>query len=286
MGILTKKAELSEKTKAEALYKSEQARMESDLRHSKERNEELLAQIEAGRKEAAEALMNAKNEAADALANAKNEAAAAMQKAKEESEKLLEQTKEDLNRSKAEEIAARDKANKEAMDLLQQRFDETMAKVTAQVKSDTADMLKAHQKEFTQSSNLSIGQIVDPLKQNIVELKKAMEDGNKEMAERNGEMRERIKALMEHSDAARKSADELAAAFKHGNKIQGDWGETILEELLASNGLTKGIHFDTQAVIRGTIERSDILKGKPLAPRALRVQSPKSLETMRASPRI
>lgn len=233
-------AELSEKTKAEALYKSEQARMESDLRHAKERNEELLAQIEAGRKEAAEALMNAKNEAA-----------AAMQKAKEESEKLLEQTKEDLNRSKAEEIAARYKANKEAMDLLQQRFDETMAKVTAQVKSDTADMLKAHQKEFTQSSNLSIGQIVDPLKQNIVELKKAMEDGNKEMAERNGEMRERIKALMEHSDAARKSADELAAAFKHGNKIQGDWGETILEELLASNGLTKGIHFDTQAVIRG-----------------------------------
>lgn len=233
-------AELSEKTKAEALYKSELARMESDLRHSKERNEELLVQIEAGRKEAAEALMNAKNEAA-----------AAMQKAKEESEKLLEQTKEDLNRSKAEEIAARDKANKEAMDLLQQRFDETMAKVTAQVKSDTADMLKAHQKEFTQSSNLSIGQIVDPLKQNIVELKKAMEDGNKEMAERNGEMRERIKALMEHSDAARKSADELAAAFKHGNKIQGDWGETILEELLASNGLTKGIHFDTQTVIRG-----------------------------------
>lgn len=233
-------AELSEKTKAEALYKSELARMESDLRHAKGRNEELLVQIEAGRKEAAEALMNAKNEAA-----------AAMQKAKEESEKLLEQTKEDLNRSKAEEIAARDKANKEAMDLLQQRFDETMAKVTAQVKSDTADMLKAHQKEFTQSSNLSIGQIVDPLKQNIVELKKAMEDGNKEMAERNGEMRERIKALMEHSDAARKSADELAAAFKHGNKIQGDWGETILEELLASNGLTKGIHFDTQTVIRG-----------------------------------
>ena len=77
-----------------------------------------------------------------------------------------------------------------------------------------------------------------------------MEEGNKEQAERNGEMRERIKSLMEHSDAARKSADELAAAFKHGSKVQGDWGETILEELLTSHGLTKGIHFDTQAVIR------------------------------------
>jgi DNA recombination protein RmuC len=91
---------------------------------------------------------------------------------------------------------------------------------------------------------------VDPLKENIAELRKAMEEGNKEQAERNGEMRERIRSLLEHSDAARKSAEELAAAFKHGSKMQGDWGETILEELLASQGLTKGVHFDTQPVIR------------------------------------
>lgn len=204
--------------KAESAYKSEQARLESDLRHAKERQEELLGQIEAVKKDC---------------------------------EKMVEQTKFDLHKRYTDEIAAREKAHKEAMDSLELRFNETMAKVTAQVKSDTADMLKAQQKEFSESSNLSIGQIVNPLKENIVELKKAMEEGNKEMAERNGEMRERIKTLMEHSDAARKSADDLAAAFKHGNKIQGDWGETILEELLATNGLTKGIHFDTQAVIRG-----------------------------------
>lgn len=204
--------------KAESAYKSEQARLESDLRHAKDRQEELLGQIEA---------------------------------VKKDGEKMVEQTKFDLHKRYTDEIAAREKAHKEAMDSLELRFNETMAKVTAQVKSDTADMLKAQQKEFSESSNLSIGQIVNPLKENIVELKKAMEEGNKEMAERNGEMRERIKTLMEHSDAARKSADDLAAAFKHGNKIQGDWGETILEELLATNGLTKGIHFDTQAVIRG-----------------------------------
>lgn len=219
--IIKSRVELTEQAvmiKAESAFKSEQARLESDLRHSKERQEELLGQIEAVKKDC---------------------------------EKILEQTKFDLHKRYTDEIAAREKAHKEAMDSLELRFNETMAKVTAQVKSDTADMLKAQQKEFSESSNLSIGQIVNPLKENIVELKKAMEEGNKEMAERNGEMRERIKSLMEHSDAARKSADELAAAFKHGNKIQGDWGETILEELLATNGLTKGIHFDTQAVIRG-----------------------------------
>ena len=265
--------EQSAQIKAESFYKSEQARMDSDLRYARERCNELLGQIEAGKadtqkqlqvlkenaaaelvkakNEAAAALQQCKEEAATTLQQCKEEAAALLKQTKEENDKLLEETKADLNRRSEAEIAAREKAHKEAMDSLQVRFDETMAKVSAQVKSDTADMIKARQKEFSESSNISIGQIVDPLKQNIAELKKAMEDGNKEMAERNGEMRERIQTLMQHSDAARKSADELAAAFKHGSKIQGDWGETILEELLASNGLTKGIHFDTQAVIRG-----------------------------------
>ena len=167
-------------------------------------------------------------------------------------------------------IRARDAAHKDAMDALQKRFDETVARVSAQLKEEAGEMLKARQKEFSESSNLSLGQIVNPLKENIAELKKAMEDGSKEQAERNGEMRERIKSLMEHSDAARKSADELAAAFKHGNKMQGDWGETILEELLSSQGLTKGVHFDTQAVMRdadgrtvrnegGSILRPDVI---------------------------
>lgn len=167
-------------------------------------------------------------------------------------------------------IRARDVAHRDAMDALQKRFDETVARVSAQLKEEAGEMLKARQKEFSESSNLSLGQIVNPLKENIAELKKAMEDGSKEQAERNGEMRERIKSLMEHSDAARKSADELAAAFKHGNKMQGDWGETILEELLSSQGLTKGVHFDTQAVIRdadgktvrnesGSILRPDVI---------------------------
>ena len=237
----------AKKEAAETLQKSKEESAET-LRMTKA---EAASALQKAKDDAVSEIKQIKEEAAGVLQQAKDEAAALLKQTKEESEKLLEETKNDLNKRNSDEIAARDKAHKEAMDSLQMRFNETMAKVAAQVKSDTADMLKAHQKEFSESSNLSIGQIVNPLKQNIVDLKKAMEDGNKEMAERNGEMRQRIQTLMEHSDAARKSADELAAAFKHGSKIQGDWGETILEELLASNGLTKGIHFDTQAVIRG-----------------------------------
>lgn len=224
----------------------EQIKLQSDLEHANSRIEELQSSLEKSKDETGKLVQAAKDEAAETLKQSKAEAA-----------KLLEDTKADLLRRNADDVSNREKTHKEAMDALQARFNETMAKVSAQVKADTGEMLKARQKEFSETSNQSLGQIVNPLKENIAELKKAMEDGNKEQAERNGEMRERIQNLMAHSDAARKSADELAAAFKHGSKVQGDWGETILEELLTSQGLTRGVHFDTQAVIRD-------LDGKPV----------------------
>ena len=168
----------------------------------------------------------------------------------QELDRQVEEEKQEARRLVQEAREQAEKSHKEAMEALQGRFKETIDKVTAQVKLDTGEMLKARQKEFSEASNQSLGQIVDPLKERIAELKKAMEEGNKEQAERSGEMRERIRSLMELSDAARKSADDLSEALKHGSKLQGDWGETILEELLSSQGLTKGVHFDTQEYIR------------------------------------
>ena len=220
-------AEQAAKLQVEAAFQTEKTGLQAEIKYSQERVKELQEQIAEAKKEGAQA---------------------------------VEAAKAELNKRHADDLVARAAAHKEAMDALQARFDETVSKVTAQVKEQTNEMLKARQKEFSETSNVSLGQIVNPLKENIAELKKAMEEGNKEQAERNGEMKERIKSLMEHSDAARKSADELAAAFKHGSKVQGDWGETILEELLNSHGLTKGIHYDTQSVIRdknGNVVRSE-----------------------------
>lgn len=218
---------------AESALGVEKARLETELSHANARADEIKA---AG----AQALEETKAAAAKALEEAKAEAAKALEEAKAEAAKRQE-----------EALEASDKAHKEAMGALQQRFDETIAKVTAQLKAETGEMLKDRQKEFSESSNIQLGQLVNPLKENIAELRKAMEQDSKEQAERSGEMRQHIRSLMERSDAAKKSADELAAALKHGTKLQGDWGETVLEELLTSQGLTRGVHFDTQAVIYG-----------------------------------
>lgn len=147
-------------------------------------------------------------------------------------------------------LKAKDEAHEKLMSQLQAKLEEQMQKMSAQLKNDTSEILKARQEELQKSSSESLGQIVNPLKDNLKELKKALEDGNKEIAERNGEMRARIKGLMEQTDATRKSADELANALLHKSKMQGDWGEIVLTELLESQGLTEGIHFHLQDTIR------------------------------------
>ena len=109
--------------------------------------------------------------------------------------------------------------------------------------------MKSKQEELAKSNKESLGQVVDPLKERLESLKEKIENSDKEQARLNGQMGERIKNLMEQSDATRKSAEELANALKHGSKVQGDWGEQKLDELLSSQGLIKGIHYDIQETL-------------------------------------
>ena len=131
-------------------------------------------------------------------------------------------------------------------------------------------MLRQRQKEFAESSSAGLGQIVAPLKETMEKMKQAMADSTIRQTAMSSEMKATIESMMRQSEAARKSADELARVFKHGTKVQGDWGETVLDELLESQGLTKGIHYDVQSTIRdasgnavksasGSIMRPDVI---------------------------
>ena len=91
-------------------------------------------------------------------------------------------------------------------------------------------------------------------------MKKAMDDSTLKQTEMSSAMKVTVENMMRQSEAAKKSADELTRVFRHGTKVQGDWGETVLTELLESQGLTPGIHYDIQSVIRdasGNVVKSD-----------------------------
>lgn len=167
-------------------------------------------------------------------------------KSKAEREQL-----EAKSRAEREQLEARMQQDMEKRLALQkEQFNETMDKVTAQVKSATDTMLKERQKEFAENSNQSLGQIVNPLRETIEKMKKAMDENTEKQTSMSGEMKANLEHMMRQSMAAKESADELTRVFKHGTKVQGDWGETVLDELLQAQGLTNGIHYDTQATIR------------------------------------
>ena len=173
--IRLRQSQESVRVQTEAFYKVELAKLESELSNSRVK----VAELEA-----------------------------ALDKEKTDAAKMLDNAKSDLKAGYENDLKRSDESHKESMKALQAKFDETIAKISERMKLETGEMLKARQKEFSESSNNSIGQIVNPLKENIENLKKVMEAGSKEQAERNGEMRERIRSLIEHSEAAKKSAGE------------------------------------------------------------------------------
>lgn len=169
---------------------------------------------------------------------------------KEESQRQTERAREEWQEHTKELVAARDKAAHDLISAQQTKFDETIAKVTAQMQSATRDMLKQRQEEFTQSSSNSLGQIVNPLKETIDKMKEAMDNNTLKQTELGGEIKAQAENMVRQSEAAKNSADELTRVFRHAGRVQGEWGEIILDELLESQGLTRGIHYDIQSSIR------------------------------------
>ena len=249
-----------ESAKAEAQQNMNNAKAEAQQRldiAKREASERLEAtkaeaqqQLETLKKEASEQLEATKNEASEQLAKTKAEAQQQLEATKKEAGDLLAKTKAEAEAQQQKALAEKDAAWNDIMKGQEQRFNETMARMSEQMKNATADMLKDRQKEFADSSNQQLGQIVNPLRETIDKMKQTMADTTLKQTEMSSVLKDNIERSMQQAMAAKKSAEELANALKHGSKVQGDWGEAVLDELLTSQGLVRGIHYDTQAVIR------------------------------------
>ena len=168
----------------------------------------------------------------------------------QEKERNFQRTLDEKERSFQNALDEKERVHREALQAQQRQFEETMEKVSAQMKVATDEMLKQRQKEFADASNQNLGQIVNPLRETIDQMKQVMAENTEKQTKMGGEMKANIENMMRQSEAAMKSADELNRTFRLGNRVQGDWGETILDELLESQGLKRGIHYDTQPYIR------------------------------------
>ena len=99
-------------------------------------------------------------------------------------------------------------------------------------------------------NNESIEELLKPIKEKFGELGKSVQDNSLNAAKQEARMSEMIKHLMDQSKTVGDEARNLANALKGRSKMQGDFGEMLLVDLLKSSGLEEGVHFVTQGVMR------------------------------------
>lgn len=167
----------------------------------------------------------------------------------EETKKSYEDKLKEREKHHAEAIVREQLHYKDALEAMQGRFDETVAKMKAELENTTSEILKSRQQEFEKSSQDSFSRIFEPLNQNLKQMREAVNENTSRNLKLGGELSNNLQLVMQHSDRARQSADKLTEALRGGGKVQGDWGETVLTELLESQGLKEGIHFHTQTTI-------------------------------------
>lgn len=107
------------------------------------------------------------------------------------------------------------------------------------------------QQQFSSSSKTLLDSTLDPLKLQLSEFRKKVEDVyEKENAERN-RLAGQVLELQKQAQKIGEDAVNLAQALKGNTKAQGNWGEVVLERLLEESGLQRGREYDTQVNFTG-----------------------------------
>lgn len=108
------------------------------------------------------------------------------------------------------------------------------------------EILKNNSIIFKEQNEIRLGEILSPLKENIEQFKKSITECYSTEARERFSLQERIKELIELNQSIGKEAKDLTIALKGNSKIQGNWGEMILENILEKSGLEKGREFTIQ----------------------------------------
>ncbi len=124
------------------------------------------------------------------------------------------------------------------------------------------EILEEKTKKFTEQNRSNLDELLNPLKEKIRDFESKIEQSNEKNRISHTSLIEQIKGLKELNRRISDDAENLTKALKGDVKIQGNWGEVILERILEESGLRKGIEYETQG--RGMGLKSE--EGTPSKP--------------------
>lgn len=113
-------------------------------------------------------------------------------------------------------------------------------------KNIAGEILQQNTTIFKEQNESRLNEILSPLKENIEQFKKTIAESYSNEARERYSLQVHIKELIELNQSIGKEAKDLTLALKGNSKIQGNWGEMILENILEKSGLEKGREFYVQ----------------------------------------
>ena len=116
----------------------------------------------------------------------------------------------------------------------------------AQFKSLAADIFSSQSEKFKEANETRLSEILNPLKEDIKDFKRRVDDTYMNSSKERTLLGEQMKRLMELNMSIGKEARDLTEALSGNTKVQGDWGEMILETILVKSGLVEGENYFVQ----------------------------------------
>ncbi|MDE6507904.1 MAG: DNA recombination protein RmuC [Alistipes sp.] len=154
-------------------------------------------------------------------------------------------------RTRAEtELEALRRRTAEEREAERERREKAEETLRLQFRHLAAEILSEQSQRFGQTSRESIDLLLKPFKDNIADFRKRVEEIYTAQTSQRGELKNELQRLMELNRSISTEAQNLTNALKGNSKVQGDWGEMLLETILDNSSLLKGIHYQTQYNIK------------------------------------
>ena len=115
-----------------------------------------------------------------------------------------------------------------------------------QFKSLANDILEEKSRRFAEQNQLSLGQLLDPLRSRLADFQGRVEQFYDAEGKQRSALAQQVHQLLQLNQTLSEDAKNLTQALKGSTKAQGNWGELILERVLESAGLRKGFEYDVQ----------------------------------------
>jgi len=122
----------------------------------------------------------------------------------------------------------------------QANFERQKASLSEQFKLLSNEILEAKAQALQESSKLSLNAVMTPFQQSIDTFKREVQEIHHRETTQQGELRKELEQLKTLNQQITTEAHELSTALRGQKKLQGNWGELVLENVLDRSGLQLG----------------------------------------------